>query len=688
MTNRLAATTSPYLLQHSNNPVDWYPWGEEALSRARSENRPILLSVGYSACHWCHVMERESFEDPETAALMNEHFVNVKVDREERPDVDQVYMRAVQSMTGHGGWPLTAFLTPTGEPYYGGTYFPPEPRHGMPSFRQILTAAAAAYRERPDEVRQAADRMVGALRAASELGSDGGAPGDPPDEALLDRACEGLSRRYDSAHGGFGSAPKFPQPTTLEAVLRHHLRTGDPHSLEMVLRTLRKMADGGIRDHLGGGFHRYSVDAKWLVPHFEKMLYDNALLARIYVDAWKVSGAEDLRRVAESTLDYVLADLTAPEGGFYSARDADSEGEEGTFYVWTPSEVESVLGDRSATFMDVYDVTTAGNFEGRNILHLDESVEAFARRNGHNPADLVIQLDQDRRALFDARSAREAPFRDEKILVAWNGMTVRSLAEAGAALGRSDYVDAATRAATFILSRMRENGRLFRVHAAGRSHGPAFLEDYAALGNALLSLHEATLDTRLLPEVTWACDATIRHFFDRDAHSFWDSAHDGEALVVRPRDTMDNATPSGNSLAAELLARAGHLFDNSEYREVAAAAVAGEVANLSRFPSAFGRLQAVADRMAAAPTEVVVVGAPDDAQTTALHRVVARAPHRNLTLTGYDPGAGDAPPMPLTEGKEMVGGQPAAYVCRGFSCRRPVTTPGDLEAEMADPPAG
>jgi len=547
MPNRLARQSSPYLLQHADNPVDWYPWGPEALERARELDRPILLSIGYSSCHWCHVMERESFVDPAVADVMNRSFVSVKVDREERPDIDQVYMRAVQAMTGQGGWPLTVFLTPTGEPFYGGTYFPPAPRQGMPSFRQVLDATARAWDEQPEGVRKGAAQLLSALRRAQEAAGAGDGAAVPGEE-LLDVAVRLMARQYDPTWGGFGGAPKFPQPVTLEVLLRQHARTGEPEPLDMALHTLRRMASGGIRDHLGGGFHRYAVDARWLVPHFEKMLYDNALLARVYLDAYRLTGAADLREVAEHTLDYVLADLRDPRGGFYAARDADSEGEEGRYYLWTAGQVLAALPDEEARpFMRCYDVTPGGNFEGRNILWLPHDLETVARAGGIGVDDLRRVLTRARDTLLALRMERVPPRRDEKVLVGWNGMALRALAEAGGTLGRADYVDAAAVGADFVLTEARRDGTLHHTWKDGKAGVPAFLEDHAALGNALLSLHEATLDRRWLDEARWCCEETLRQFWEEGAGLFHDSsARDGERLFMRPRDPMDNATPSGN----------------------------------------------------------------------------------------------------------------------------------------------
>jgi len=701
MINRLASESSPYLQQHAGNPVDWHPWGEEALELARETDRPILLSIGYSSCHWCHVMERESFEDPETASLMNELFVSVKVDREERPDIDQVYMKAVQAMTGGGGWPLTAWLTPDGVPFYGGTYYPPEPRHGMPSFRQVLRATAEAWRDRRGDVVEAGRQLVDAIRRASdpsaggpgdaveraeaaaeaeELGATDGAPG----AELLDEAYRVLEARFDERHGGFGGAPKFPQPVTLEIVLRRHARTGEARALEMLVRTLERMAAGGLRDHLAGGFHRYSVDAKWLVPHFEKMLYDNALLARMYLDAFRVTGDAALRAVAEQTLDYLLADMRSPEGGFFSARDADSEGEEGLFYVWTPEDVESVLGaERAAPFMRVYGVTHGGNFEGRSILHLDAPVGSVARALDVPADELEERLAEDRIRLLEARARREEPFRDEKILAAWNGLAVRALAEAGATLDRPDYVDAAVEAAGLLMDRMRPDGRLLRVLMHGEARIPAFLEDHAALGNALLSLHGATLDLRWLEDARWACDEILDRFLDPESGALFDVASDAEALVLRARDPLDNATPSGTSLAAELLVRAGHVFDDARYRDAAERIFAAEEALLRRFGPGFGRLLAALDRARATPVEVAIVGDPEDAATRALVRAAHARFLPNLTIVGRAPDAA-APDVPLLEGRGLVDGRPAAYVCRGYACRLPVTRPEEVVAEIEE----
>ena len=686
MPNRLASETSPYLLQHAHNPVDWHPWSDEALALAREQDRPILLSIGYSACHWCHVMERESFEDDETAALMNRSFVNIKVDREERPDVDSVYMRAVQSMTGHGGWPLTAFLTPEGVPYYGGTYFPPEPRHGMPSFRQVLAAAANAYHTRRDEVARAGAQLTEVLnRSATEPQPASGAFA-LGDGRLFAHAVSAAGRTFDPTNGGFGGAPKFPQPDFLDFLLR----TGGPesHGVSMASHTLSRMAAGGIRDHAGGGFHRYSVDARWLVPHFEKMLYDNALIARALTRA-HVLGARHLGPVAEETLDYVLEDLTSPEGAFYSARDADSEGEEGLFYLWTPAEVAAVLGrDEARLVSRVYDVSEAGNFEGRNILHLPHDLDAVARQEGLGRDELDRRLRDSLAALRVHRSTRPEPLRDDKVLTSWNGFTIRALAEAGPALGRPDYTRAAERAASFLIATMRRGDRLLRVFAAGRAHIDGFLEDYGALGNACLSLYEATLEARWLEEAAWISDATIAHFWSPAERLFHDAPADGEALVVRPRDIMDNATPSGNSLAVELLVRLAAITGSAAPGEVADAVFARERGTMERYPSAVGRLLTAAVQHVTPRLEVTLVGSPP--ALSGMLDVAHRHPHPNRVIAGGDPGDPAVAALPAMEGRLDRAGQ--AFVCLGTTCQEPVSDPAALDAALAraqsDSPAG
>ncbi len=679
MSNRLAEETSPYLLQHADNPVEWYPWGEEAFAAARSSDRPILLSIGYSACHWCHVMERESFEDPETAALMNELFVSVKVDREERPDVDHVYMQAVQAMTGHGGWPLTAFLTPAGEPFFGGTYFPPAPRHGMPSFREVLRAAAGAYSGRRDQVVRTAAQLREAIGKAAQRGrdaEDGAAPG----ERDLAEALQRIARAFDPTHGGFGGAPKFPQPVVVEFLLRHHWRTGDPQALAMSLHTLRRMAAGGMRDHLGGGFHRYSVDARWLVPHFEKMLYDNALLASTYVHAHQLTGGPDLREVAETTLDYVLDDLTSAEGGFFAARDADSEGEEGRFYVWTPEEVDQVLGPDGALFRRVYDVSDVGNFEGRSILHLPHDREAVARSAGLDTEVLAARLAAARTQLLAARRARPEPFRDEKVLASWSALTIRALAAAAGAFDRADYRDVARRAAHFLLDTMRGPDGLMHTYKDGTAKVPGMLPDVAGLGNALLDLYLVDPDPFWLDEGRRAGEEVIARFWDEEAELLFDTPADGESLIVRPRDLQDGALPSGQSLAAELLLRLGALLGVDRYRAIGER-VLGSVPDAAVHALAFGHTLAVAETRVAAPLEIALVGDRNDDAWVELHREITRRFLPGLVFAAGTGDAGDGS-LPLLTGKTTVDGRPAAYVCWHHTCSPPVTEAAALRAML------
>ncbi len=671
MTNRLAKETSPYLLQHAENPVEWFPWGEEALALACERDRPILLSIGYSACHWCHVMERESFEDARTARLMNRSFVNIKVDREERPDLDSIYMRAVQAMTGQGGWPLTAFLTPGGVPYYGGTYFPPAPRHGLPSFRQVLATAAGAWESRREAVVRAGDRIRDILkRSSTEPQPSTGF--DASGGQLFSGAVSSAGRSFDPGYGGFGGAPKFPQPVFLDFLLR--TGTAGAPGVSMACHTLSRMAAGGIRDHVGGGFHRYSVDARWLVPHFEKMLYDNALIVRALVRA-HLLGAVGLGRVAEETLDYVLEDLASPDGGFYSSRDADSEGEEGAFYVWTPGELASLLDRDTARIVSrVYDVSETGNFEGRNILHLPHDLEAVARQEGMARKELDAVLNDALGVLKAHRNTRPKPLRDEKVLTCWNGFAIRALAEAGPALGRPDYTEASARAADFLLHTVYRNGRLFRVLAAGRVHVQGFLEDYGSLGNACLSLYEATLNPRWMEEAVRIADAMVNTFWSSADALFFDASGDGEPLWVRPRDITDNATPSGNSLAAELLVRSAAVTGSPEHERLAEKVIARERGTMERYPTAAGRLLTAA-LLSATPRLAVSLAGPPEGVGAMLLRAHRHA-HPNRVILGGDPENPAVAALPAMEGRlDRVG---EAVVCEGPVCSEPMASPEAL----------
>ena len=681
MPNRLANETSPYLLQHKDNPVDWYPWGPEALERARAEDRPILLSVGYSACHWCHVMEHESFEDADTAAQMNELYVNVKVDREERPDIDSIYMTAVQQMTGHGGWPMTVFLTPGGAPFWGGTYFPPEPRYGMPSFRQVLAGIAEAWQNRRDDVHKSAGELTDILRQSAALRPSPSAL----DPSTLDRGYHLLAARFDARWGGFGGAPKFPQPMTLEFLLRQWKREGTDEALRMADHTLKKMAAGGMYDHLGGGFARYSVDARWLVPHFEKMLYDNALLARAYLHAFQATGDPEHRRVVEETLLWVAREMTGPEGGFYSALDADSEGEEGKFYVWTPDEIDARLGaPDGALFRQYYGVTQGGNFEGHNILHTERPLPEVAVEAGVTESHLRGVIERGRRVLYDVRAQRVWPGRDDKVLTAWNAMMLHAFAEAARVLESDEYRATAVRSAEFLLRELRPEGRLLRTWKEGRAKIGAFLEDHALLVDALLAVYEATWDARWVREARALADAMLEHFWEEDEGQFYDTAADAETLVVRPRDVFDNATPSGNSAAAMALLRLGELVGESRYTRVAAR-VLGAMADLvERVPSGFGHLLCALDFHLSTPMEVAFVGAPEDEETRALVRTVSRAylPNAVLALRRPDEGEEIEELIPLLEARTQLDAKPTAYVCERLACQQPVTDPAALAEQL------
>ena len=680
MPNRLIDETSPYLLQHANNPVDWYAWGAEALNRARAEDRPILLSIGYSACHWCHVMERESFEDPDIAALMNEHFVNIKVDREERPDLDAVYMEAVQMMTGSGGWPMTVFLTPDCRPYYGGTYFPPDDRGGMPGFPRLLAAASQAYRTNKGEIERVTRQL------AEQMGRSGQMPRGftPLTTEVMHSAYSQLATQFDHLNGGFGSAPKFPQPMTPEFLLRYYRHGFNARALEMVELTLRKMAYGGMYDQIGGGFHRYSTDAYWLVPHFEKMLYDNALLSRLYLHAWQIAGNPLYRRIAAETLDYVLREMTDPAGGFYSAQDADSEGVEGKFFVWTPDELRPLLGADADLVMGYYGVTEAGNFEGANILNVPVAPADYAARNGVSEDTLSAAIARARAVLLEAREQRIHPLLDDKALTAWNGLMLRSFAAAGATLGRPDYLDAARRNAAFLLDNMRDaNGRILRTWRNGQAKLPGYLEDYACLADGLLALHEATLEPRWLRDAVTVADGMIDLFWDDAAGGFYDTGRDHETLVIRPRDVFDNAQPCGGSVAADALLRLAVITGNDDYAAKAATPLRAMQQLLGRAPAATGHWLGALDFYVSLPKEIVIVGPPEHPATAAMLAEIGRRYLPNRVVVGMaDPDNPPLPGSPLLEQRGLVDGQPAAYVCEHYVCRLPVTDAAALGAQL------
>jgi uncharacterized protein len=679
-TNHLIHESSPYLLQHAHNPVDWYPWGEKAFAKARAENKPVLLSIGYSACHWCHVMAHESFEDEDIARLMNDNFVNIKVDREERPDLDQIYMNAVQMMTHHGGWPMTVFLTPEGVPFYGGTYFPPQDRYNMPGFPRVLIGVAEAYKERPQEIAETGTSLLAELRRLSQSTSSD----FPIEKELVDAAYAGVIRNYDATNGGFGGAPKFPPAMTLEFLLRTYVRTGNEDALSIVSNTCSKMADGGICDQLGGGFHRYSTDARWLVPHFEKMLYDNALLSRLYLHHFQVTQAELSRKTVEGVLDYVLREMTDPQGGFYSTQDADSEGHEGKFFVWDINEIRSALGEPAATiFCDYYNVTEKGNFEGKNILNVTRTVEDVAVANNVTLAQLEDSLSTSRRTLFELREQRVKPDRDEKIITAWNGLMLASFAEAGVILNRVDYTDAARRNADFVLAQLRRDGLLLRTYKAGIAKFNAYLEDYAFFIEGLITLYETTGEFRWLNEALSLTDRMIEEFWDQENGGFFFTGKSHENLIVRSKDYFDNATPSGNSVAAGILLRLAVLTGRDNYRNLAIAVFREASDSARRYPSGFGYLLSDIDFLLSTPKEVAIVGR-DSADIEPLLREVWRRylPNKVVAPVFVDSSQA-APQLPLLQDRPMVDHRATAYVCEHYTCKQPVTDPASLAAQLA-----
>jgi hypothetical protein len=683
MPNRLAGESSPYLLQHANNPVEWYPWGPDALGRAREEDRPIFLSIGYAACHWCHVMEHESFEDPATAAIMNEYFVSIKVDREERPDLDQIYMTSVVAMTGHGGWPMSVFLTPAGVPFYGGTYFPPAPRHGMPSFVQLLRAIAGAWAQRRDDIEKSVAGIMQVLeRDGLALAVDGGAAaGGALRAGTLDAAYGVLEKQFDLAHGGWGGAPKFPQPMTIELLLRTYVRTRERSPLTMATSTLAKMAHGGIYDHLGGGFHRYATDAVWLVPHFEKMLYDNAQLARAYTHAWQVTHDPLFRRVATETLDYVVRELTDSQGGFYSSQDADSEGVEGKFFVWDPAEIHEAVGTDAALVLDAYGVTEHGNFEGHSILHTSMAAGALAQRRGLSAEDVDARLARARRVLFERRAVRVRPGLDDKVIASWNGMALAAFADAARVFDRDDYGRVAMDNARFVLGEMRTTeGRLRRTWRRGHATLNAYLEDYACYIDGLLALYEATFDQRWFVAARAFADTMLAHF-GHPSGGFYDTSDDHESLVVRPRDLQDNATPSGNAMAAFVLLRLAALTADARYREPAETALRLIQPMAGNYPTAFAHWLCAMDFALSKPKEIALVGDPTRADTRALLDVIGKPyrPNQVVAVTA----ATDRSVIPLLEGRAQVDGRATAYVCENFACRLPVTESDALAALLA-----
>src|SRR5579872_1858744 len=690
-TNRLIHETSPYLLQHAHNPVDWYPWGNEAFAKAKREDKPVFLSVGYSACHWCHRAREESFENDDTARLMNDNFVSIKVDREERPDVDALYMDAVQAITGSGGWPMSVFLTPDGIPFFGGTYFPPEDRYGMPGFPRILRGVVALYRDRRDDVERQADEFRTFYRERGQVRLTLPENIQPAtavvNPSVLFQAADRLLAQMDTVEGGFGRVPKFPHPMGLEFLLRVASRAQPAYPdaaqlLQFVRLTLDKMADGGIYDQIGGGFHRYSTDTYWLVPHFEKMLYDNALLASVYLHAWQYTGDPRYRRICEETLDYVLREMTDPAGGFYSTQDADSEGEEGKFYIWTPAEVRSVLGEQDAAIVeDLWGLSERGNFDGRNILHVSRPVATVAAEHDMSEAELNDVIARARQRLYDARAARVWPARDDKVLAAWNGFMLRAMAEAARILDRDDYRQAAVRNTTFLTTAMMPEGRLRRSWRNGRARLDAYLEDYAAVVSGLLTTYETTGDLQLFTAARALADSMIERFWDEEAGAFFDTARDAERLISRPRELTDNATPSGTSLAAEALFRLTAFTGEDRDRELAVRIVVPLAPAMADSPSAFGHLLCALDDFVGPFHEVAILGPADSSDRAALLSALARSYLPRLVLAQAAPDDSTAQStVPLLADRGLVDGRAAAYVCQHFVCQQPVT---DSDALLA-----
>ncbi len=670
-TNRLSSETSPYLLQHAHNPVDWYPWGEEAFEKARTEDKPIFLSIGYSACHWCHVMERESFEDEGTAAILNRDFVSIKVDREERPEVDAIYMQAVQMMTGHGGWPMSMFLTTERVPFYGGTYFPPQDRHGMPSFARVLHHVATIWKERREQVTEASAEIREILNrsmTSSETEID-------IDRDDLDAAAGAIASNFDRVNGGFGGAPKFPASMSLEFLLQVATRTEDATLLHVVTESLEKMARGGIYDHLGGGFARYSVDARWLVPHFEKMLYDNALLIRLYVRGWQATKSEEFAVIARESIEFILREMTSPEGGFYSTLDADSEGVEGKFYVWSLDEIREVLGDEDArAFAALYDGTERGNWEGTNILNLPRRLEDVARDLSMTPQDLQGIAGRARQKLLERRSGRVRPGRDEKILAGWNGWMLAAIAEAAIAFRLPRYSDAVKKNADFLIETFVSDGRLSRSFRDGRVRFDGVLEDYGGVAWGLIKAFEVTAERRYLDVARQLIATVSERFRDTENGAFFDVSDDHEELIARPKEIMDNATPSGNSLVIYSMLRLARYFAEPDLEQTAIDAIRSLWPVAMKYPSGFGFLLGAAEWLVTTPLELVVSGGSGDEKRERFLGVIGETYLPQHVLI-----ADSSVDLPLTEGRREV--EPALYICEMGACRMPVTDP--LEAKSA-----
>ena len=676
-TNRLSHETSPYLLQHAHNPVDWYPWGEEAFQKAKSENKPILLSIGYSACHWCHVMEHESFENEEIATLMNALFVNIKVDREERPDLDEIYMNAVQMLTGRGGWPMTMFLTPDRKPFYGGTYFPPEDRQGMPGFPRILTAVSQAYRERPQDVEKSVSEILTALQrmAKSQETSKSFSA------SILRDGAEQVARAYDADNGGLGQAPKFPNASVYELFLRHYSRSKNERFLEMVVHTLTKMAQGGIYDHLGGGFHRYSVDAKWLVPHFEKMLYDNAQLVRIYAHAYTITREPLFRSVIEETVDYLLREMFHPHGGFYSTQDADSEGEEGKFFVWTGEEINRLLGEADGEiFCRMYDVGEPGNFDGKSILHPILTVDQASKFFRKEPSEIQDLVANAKRRLFVEREKRIKPFRDEKIITAWNGLMLSGLAEAIKISDNPAALDAARETVEFIFTKMFRDDFLLHSYKDGQAKLLGYLDDYAFLAVGLLDLYEALFERSYLDRAIHLTDIMLREFWDERDGGFFFTGKSHEQLISRAKPTFDASIPSGNAMATQLLLRLNHFTGKNQYRASAEKILRSYYDAMESQPFGFAHMLCALDLYLQGAKEIVIVGNPAEQGVQELIAEINSIYLPNKAVQTVRPGASLSEISTLLEGKTALDGKPTAYVCEDFTCSAPVTSASELRA--------
>ncbi|MCY3864582.1 MAG: thioredoxin domain-containing protein [Chloroflexi bacterium] len=687
--NRLKDETSPYLLQHADNPVDWHPWGAEAFRIAREQDKPVLLSIGYSACHWCHVMAHESFEDEATAGMMNALFVNVKVDREERPDVDDIYMGAVQAIAGQGGWPMTVFLLPDGRPFYGGTYYPKVQRYGTPSFSQLMGAVHNAYRNQRENLEKQADNLHEALKRdvlAIGRADDSGLTSD-----MLDEAARTMLSSVDRQNGGFGAQPKFPNPISLEFLLRHHARAGDEEALNLATFTLRQMAHGGIYDQIGGGFARYSVDAHWLVPHFEKMLYDNAQLSRLYLHAWQISGDDYFKSIAVDIYDYILREMTASSGGFYSATDADSEGEEGKFFVWTIEEAAEALEPireqvprALEIVIETFGMTPQGNFEGANILHLPRPLDETAQLLGLSVDDLISALDWIKRQLYAVRAERVPPGLDDKILTSWNGLMLASLAEAARVLKRDDYLAAARRAGAFLLNQLvDESGRLYRTHKDGRSKLNGYLEDYANLIDALLELYQSTYEEDWFAAARRLADVALTHFPSEDG-GFYDTSDDHEALIVRPRNLQDNVTPSGNAMMAKQLLRLAAYTADPRYDEAAREVLRKLSDAMRQYPQAFAESLNAADMLIQGIAEVAVIGDRADGAAIELMDALHQPYRPNLISAFAEDDVEQHELIPLLNARRKRDGKATVYVCRHFACKMPVTTAAETEALLSE----